>query len=176
MSGLDALSEAAAARNEPLPVAEPASQAAGSKRPRAARRTKLQMAQDKVKKLQTSLEKLEEEKNKQKAASAAAANDSAAQITADLKFKTADEKVAKLTPELAAAQAKLDGIQDDINIKEAAVAVAAAHAEVTGPMSEDALRWVVRRRVSMNYLFDNKSDRNVNLWDVIHAELLEDSC
>ena len=82
MSGLDALSEAAAARNEPLPVAESASQAAGSKRPRAARRTKLQMAQDKVKELQASLEKLEEEKNKQKAASAAAANDSAAQINA----------------------------------------------------------------------------------------------
>ena len=100
MSGLDALSEDAAARNEPLPVAEPVSQAAGTKRPRAARRTKLQMAQDKVKELQTSLEKLEEEKKKLKAASAAAANDSAAQITADLKFKTADEKVAKLTPEL----------------------------------------------------------------------------
>ena len=122
MSGLDALSEAAAARNEPLPIAEPASQAAGSKRPRAARRTKLQMAQDKVKELQASLEKLEEEKNKQKAASAAAANDSAAQITADLKFKTADEKVAKLTPELAAAQTKLDGILEELKIKEAAAA------------------------------------------------------
>jgi hypothetical protein len=160
---MDVLTQAAAAVAEKPPAAE-----SGTKKP-SGRRSKLEVAQGKatdceakLNALDLSLIELRKNFNGKRLGPGKSA--------IEAKVKETEGKLAALRIEYNGLTAAVMTIQQSIDSKTAAAekkaAEAAAKLDASKPMTEEAMKILVTARLGLQHRFDNKVDKNENLWEV----------